>query len=85
MTIQKFIVGISIGFLAALITIGGLCLWYIIDDTSLCQKYEKANPSINFEWGFSTGCIFELPDGTWVNLRVYKNQKQYELEIEVDT
>ena len=81
MTIREIIIGISIGFLLALIIMGGLYLWYVIDETSLCQKYEKANPNINFKYEFSTGCMFELLDETWVNLRDYKRFSQYKLRI----
>ena len=80
---MKGIIKIAFLYLSvAIIFIGCLALWYVIDDTSFCQKYEEANPNMNFEWSFSTGCIFELPDGTWINLREYKNQNEYRLEIE---
>ena len=82
MTIKEIITGIVIGLFIAILVTGGLFLWYTIDDISLCQNYEEANLNINFEWAFSTGCIFQLPDGAWINLREYKHQNEYKLEIE---
>ena len=66
----------------ALIIIGTLSIWYAVDDSRYCRKHEESNLNINFEWNFFDGCMFELPDGTWINLSVYKDRNQYELEIE---
>ena len=70
--------------LVIMIILGGGILigYYVIADNLYCRDHEKANPDINFEWSFSDGCMFELPDGTWVNLRDYKNQDEFKIEIE---
>ena len=82
MTIREIITGVIMGLVVAIVVMGGMFLWYVIEDTSFCQKYGEANPTIDFEWSFSDGCIFQLPDGTWIDLREYKDQNQYKLEIE---
>ena len=69
-------------FIATLVFVGFLLFaLYYVDDTSYCKKHESANPDISFSWEWSTGCMFELPDGTWANLREYEDRNQYKLEI----
>ena len=62
--------------------VGAFIGWYVISDNSYCRTHEKANPDINFEWNFSDGCMIELPDGTSINLRDYKNRDEFKIEIE---
>jgi hypothetical protein len=82
MTIRDVITAIVIALLITLFVLGSLSVWYVFDETALCQKYERANPDINFKLDLlSTGCMFELFDETWVNLRDYKEFNQYKLRI----
>lgn len=82
---KKFLivlVNIAISIAIVVVAFGILGVWYIIDDGAYCRKHERANLNIEFEWSFSGGCMFELPDGTWVNLREYKNRNEFKIEVE---
>ncbi len=79
---KKLLINLIIFVIALVIALSILIGWYIVGDNSYCRKHERANPNIEFEWSFSDGCMFELPDGTWANLREYKNRNEYKIEVE---
>lgn len=62
------------------IAFGIIAIFYVLDTTGECQRYKMANPNLEFHWGFSTACEFQLPDGTWMGTSEYQNQREFEIE-----
>jgi hypothetical protein len=81
---KRILTNLVVFILALLFVLGIMTAWYVIDTKSNCRKYERENPNIIFDWSFSTGCVFQLPDGIWFGILEYERQERYEIEIEND-
>lgn len=52
-----------------------------IKEKMYCNEVQEMSPEYNFHWGFWTGCMIELDDGSWGNASNYLDAVRMEVKI----
>jgi hypothetical protein len=80
-TFDKFVIGVFVTLLILLsLVVFGLPIGTVVSEYKYCQTQERLSENFDFEWTLWTGCLIQLPDGSWSDAHEYLDKQRFELD-----